>query len=266
MIDQNSRPILTFSRVDVVYEGEGGTAPVTALQDIRMDVREGEFVALIGPSGCGKSTLLRVAADLIEPAAGHVFVAGKTPVQARRTREIGFVFQEAALLEWRRILANVALPLELQGTPKGERLERARRLLDLVGIGDFENAWPRQLSGGMRQRAAIARAMSTEPRVMMMDEPFGALDQITRDRLNLELSIISERQKMTVMFVTHSIHEAVFLSDRIIVMSPRPGRITEVLDVDLPRPRNLAVRDEPRFIELCRQVERLLGEGFHGEH
>ncbi|MFA5120455.1 ABC transporter ATP-binding protein [Zavarzinia sp.] len=257
--------LLAFSGIDVTYGGEHGTAPVTALKAVDLEVREGEFVSLIGPSGCGKSTLLRVAADLIKPSAGTALIDGVSPADARLNREIGFVFQDAALLEWRRILANVALPLELQGVPKEKRLARARELLALVGIGEFENAWPRQLSGGMRQRAAIARAMSTRPRVMMMDEPFGALDQITRDRLNLELSRIVEKERMTVVFVTHSIHEAVFLSDRVVVMSPRPGRIREVIDVDLPRPRELTVRDTPRFTELCRLGERLLEEGFHGE-
>lgn len=259
-----SIPILSFKDIDVVYGGEHGTHAVTALKAIDLDIREGEFVSLIGPSGCGKSTLLRVAADLIKPSAGTARIDGLSPSDARLNREIGFVFQDAALLEWRRILANVALPLELQGIPKDKRLARARELLQLVGIAEFENAWPRQLSGGMRQRASIARAMSTRPRVMMMDEPFGALDQITRDRLNLELSALAEREKMTVVFVTHSIHEAIFLSDRVVVMSPRPGRITEVIDVDLPRPRTLAVRETPRFSELCRLGERLLGEGFHG--
>lgn len=258
-----SIPILSFKDIDVVYGGERGTHAVTALKAIDLDIREGEFVSLIGPSGCGKSTLLRVAADLIKPSAGTARIDGLSPSDARLNREIGFVFQDAALLEWRRILANVALPLELQGIPKDKRLARARELLRLVGIAEFENAWPRQLSGGMRQRASIARAMSTRPRVMMMDEPFGALDQITRDRLNLELSALAEREKMTVVFVTHSIHEAIFLSDRVVVMSPRPGRITEVIDVDLPRPRTLAVRETPRFNELCRLGERLLGEGFH---
>lgn len=264
MTAMDATPILSFRGIDVVYGGDHGTTPVTALKAIDLDIREGEFVSLIGPSGCGKSTLLRVAADLIKPSSGRAFVDGVSPADARLNREIGFVFQDAALLEWRRILANVALPLELQKVPKDKRLARARELLKLVGIAEFENAWPRQLSGGMRQRAAIARAMSTRPRVMMMDEPFGALDQITRDRLNLELSALAEREKMTVVFVTHSIHEAIFLSDRVVVMSPRPGRITEVMDIDLPRPRTLAVRDTERFAELCRLGERLLGEGFHG--
>ncbi|WP_038361602.1 ABC transporter ATP-binding protein [Bosea sp. 117] len=254
-------PLLSFSGIDVVFPG-GGTAAVTALKNISLDIKAGEFVSLIGPSGCGKSTLLRVAADLIGPSAGVVRIDGRPPDEMRRQREIGFVFQDAALLEWRRILANVALPLELQGVARDERLARARALLDLVGIAGFENAWPRQLSGGMRQRAAIARAMSTSPRVMLMDEPFGALDQITRDRLNLELSRIAEREAMTVVFVTHSIQEAVFLSDRVVVMTPRPGRITRVIDVDLPHPRQLDMRGTERFIELCQLGERLLSEGF----
>ncbi|MFK8253022.1 ABC transporter ATP-binding protein [Ancylobacter terrae] len=261
----SAAPLLSFRGLDVVFAGEGGTAPVTALKNIDLDIEAGQFVSLIGPSGCGKSTLLRIAADLIPPAAGRVEVAGHPPAEARLRREIGFVFQDSALLEWRRILPNVALPLELQGVPKDQRTARARALLELVGIAAFENAWPRQLSGGMRQRAAIARAMSTSPRVMLMDEPFGALDQITRDRLNLELSQLAEREAMTVVFVTHSIQEAIFLSDKVVVMTPRPGRITRIIDVDLPHPRRLDVRETDRFVELCRLGERLLSEGFHDD-
>ena len=265
MTDTTSSPLVSFRGLDVVFAGEHGTSPVTALENVSLDIEAGQFVSLIGPSGCGKSTLLRVAADLICPSAGHVQVAGRPPAEARLRREIGFVFQDSALLEWRRILANVALPLELQGVGQAERLARARALLEMVGIAGFENSWPRQLSGGMRQRASIARAMSTSPRVMLMDEPFGALDQITRDRLNLELSQIAEREAMTVVFVTHSIQEAIFLSDKVVVMTPRPGRITHVIDVDLPHPRGLEVRETDRFIELCRLGERLLSEGFHDD-
>jgi len=224
---------------------------VVALDGIDVYARPGEFVSLVGPSGCGKSTLLRTVADLLAPTLGTVTVAGASPRETRLRRKLGFVFQDSALLEWRTIEENVMLPLELAGVPHARRRERARELIALVGIAGFEQSFPRQLSGGMRQRASIARAMSTDPAVLLMDEPFGALDQITRDRLNLELLEISQRERMTVVFVTHSIAEAVLLSDRVVILSPRPGRITCVLPIDLQRPRALSVRSEPRFAELA---------------
>ncbi len=248
--------------LQVVYPGEQGAKPVHALQDINLEVDEGQFISLIGPSGCGKSTLLRVLADLITPTGGTARINDHPPRTARLNREVGFVFQDAALLEWRRVLANVALPLELQGVPRAERQARARELIELVGLKGFERSYPRQLSGGMRQRAAIARAMSTSPKVMLMDEPFGALDQITRDRLNLELLELSQRQRMTVLFVTHSIREAVLLSDRVAVMSARPGRIIKLLEIDLPRPRTLESRETDAFERLARTGVHVLEEGF----
>lgn len=251
-----------FEGVQVVYPGEQGGEPVHALEGIDLAVGAGEFVSLIGPSGCGKSTLLRVLADLTRPTAGTVRIGGETPRAARLQRKVGFVFQDAALLEWRRVLANVVLPLEIQGVARKERQARARELIQLVGLKGFERAYPRQLSGGMRQRAAIARAMSTNPEVMLMDEPFGALDQITRDRLNMELLELSQRERMTVLFVTHSIREAVLLSDRVAVMTPRPGRITDVIEVDLPRPRSLAARETSAFEALARHGVHLLERGF----
>jgi NitT/TauT family transport system ATP-binding protein len=238
-------------------------AVVQAVADVDLTIAEGEFVALIGPSGCGKSTLLRTVADLLSPTTGTVRIDGKTPREVRLERKVGFVFQDAALLEWRTIVDNVMLPLELAGVPYADRLRRASALIEMVGIGGFEKSYPRQLSGGMRQRASIARAMSTDPKVLLMDEPFGALDQITRDRLNLELLELSQREKMTVVFVTHSIAEAVLLSDRVVIMSPRPGRIRTILPIDLPRPRTLAVRTEPRFTELAEIGLAELEHGFH---
>ncbi len=223
-----------FADVSISYRGGKGAATVQAVSGVDLAIAPGEFVSLVGPSGCGKSTLLRTLADLLAP-----------------TSKLGFVFQESALLEWRTIEDNVMLPLEIAGVGYAERRERARALIALVGIAGFERSFPRQLSGGMRQRASIARAMSTDPEVLLMDEPFGALDQITRDRLNLELLEISQRERMTVVFVTHSIAEAVLLSDRVVIMSPRPGRIRCILPIDLPRPRALSVRHEPRFAELA---------------
>ncbi len=254
--------LVDFENVSVTYQVAGQRTEVEALKDISVKVEEGSFTSLIGPSGCGKSTLLRVAADLVAPTGGHVTVEGRPPSDARRARRIGFVFQEPALLDWRNVLENVALPLELQGTVRREREAEARRLLTLVGLEGFETVWPSQLSGGMRQRASIARALSTAPHVMLMDEPFGALDQITRDRMNLELVRIFEETGITVVFVTHSIREAVFLSDRVVVMTPRPGRIARTIEIDLERPRTLAVRDSPGFAELVRLGGRELEEGY----
>ncbi len=250
-----------ISDVDVIYPGALGASAVHALDGIDLAVRDGEFVSLIGPSGCGKSTLLRVLSDLAKPTEGSVVVAGDDPRRARLKRKVGFVFQDAALLEWRRILTNVALPLEIEGVPRGKRLARAQELIDLVGLSGFERQYPNQLSGGMRQRAAIARAMSTKPEVLLMDEPFGALDQITRDRLNLELLNLTQKNRMTVLFVTHSIREAVLLSDRVVVMTARPGRISEIIEVDLPRPRTLEVRETAAFAALANRGVHLLEMG-----
>ena len=259
-------PCVVFDRVSMVFRGHDAHGDVQALGGIDLTVGEREFVSLIGPSGCGKSTLLRVIADIIAPSAGSASINGRPPLSARLGREIGFVFQDPALLEWRRILGNVALPLELAGVIRAERESRAMELIDLVGLKGFEAAWPRQLSGGMKQRAAIARALATRPRVLLMDEPFGALDQITRDRLNMELVRISETTQATVLFVTHSIREAVLLSDRVVVMSPRPGRIVADIAIDLPRPRSLATRDDPRYADLVQRGSSELERGYGRGH
>ena len=234
---------------------------ITALESIALDVRETEFVSLIGPSGCGKSTLLRVVADLIEPTAGDVIVNGKTARQARLDREYGFVFQEAVLYDWRTVRKNISLPLELMGWDGSRRRQRVDELLDLVELGGFGDHHPWQLSGGMQQRVAIARALSFSPSLLLMDEPFGALDEMTRERLNAELLRIWERSRSTVIFVTHSIAEAVFLSTRVVVMSRRPGRIAAIVDIDLPQPRTADTREEARFFELVTEVRDRLREG-----
>lgn len=255
---------VSFEGVSIVFPGQADHPPVHALDNISLRINPQQFVSLIGPSGCGKSTLLRVISDLIAPSSGAARIDGREPRAARLAREIGFVFQDSALLEWRSILGNVALPLELGGTPVNEREERSRKLIALVGLSGFEQAWPRQLSGGMRQRAAIARALATHPRVLLMDEPFGALDQITRDRLNMELVRITEATEATVLFVTHSIREAVLLSDRVVVMSPRPGRIIADIEIDLARPRTLATRDDPRYLDLIKIGAAALEKGYLG--
>lgn len=256
-----AKSVIAIEDVSLVYPGESRTGDVMALADIDLTVEDGAFVSLIGPSGCGKSTLLRLLADLLKPTSGRITVAGHSPAETRLARQIGFVFQDPALLEWRRILDNVTLPLELRGVRRQQREARAKELIDLVGLTGFEHSWPRQLSGGMRQRAAIARALSTEPKVLLMDEPFGALDQLTRDRLNMELARIHEVTGTTVMLVTHSIREAVLLSDRVAVMTPRPGRISKLIDVPLPRPRTLKARDHDRFEELVREGSAELEKG-----
>jgi NitT/TauT family transport system ATP-binding protein len=236
-------------------------APVTALADINLTIARGEFVSFIGPSGCGKTTLMRVIADLERATSGHITVNGLSPEQARLSRAYGYVFQAPALYPWRSVLKNVMLPLEIMGLPAAEQRERALAQLALVGLTGFEKKFPWQLSGGMQQRVSIARAMAFEPKLLLMDEPFGALDEITRDHLNEQLLRLWERTGKTVIFVTHSISEAVFLSNRIVVMSPRPGRIIEVIDNHLPAGRTLDVRETPAFAEVAQKVRAALRAG-----
>jgi NitT/TauT family transport system ATP-binding protein len=252
-----SEPVVSLRGVTKSFEAAG----VTALQSIDLDVGPGEFVSLIGPSGCGKSTLLRVVGDLVEPTSGTVVVNGKSARQARRDGDYGIVFQDAVLYDWRTVTKNIALPLELLGWDKARRAERVEELLRLVELKGFGDHHPWQLSGGMQQRVAIARALSFSPALLLMDEPFGALDEMTRERLNGELLRIWEASGATVVFVTHSIAEAVFLSTRVVVMSRRPGRIAALVDVDLPHPRNADTREEPRFFELVTAVRDRLREG-----
>jgi NitT/TauT family transport system ATP-binding protein len=237
---------------------------VTALQDIDLELATGEFVSLIGPSGCGKSTLLRVIGDLIEPTRGSITVNGKSASQARNDGDYGIVFQDAVLFDWRTVAKNIALPLEMLGWDRQRRRQRVDEMLELVELGGFAEHHPWQLSGGMQQRVAIARALAFEPSLLLMDEPFGALDEMTRERLNLELLSIWEQTGSTVVFVTHSISEAVFLSSRVVVMSPRPGRIAGIVDIDLPYPRTVETREAPRFFELVTEVRELLRS--RGEH
>ena len=233
----------------------------TALQGIDLEIGEREFVSLIGPSGCGKSTLLRIIGDLIEPSSGTIVVNGKSARQARNDRDYGIVFQDPVLYDWRTVAKNVALPLEMARWSRQKRNERVRRMLELVELQGFENHRPWQLSGGMQQRVSIARALSFDPALLLMDEPFGALDEMTRERLNMELLKIWEASRSTIVFVTHSITEAVFLSTRVVVMSPRPGQISELIPVDLPQPRTAATREAPSFFELVTHVREALHLG-----
>jgi len=238
-----------------------GGQQTVALTGVNLSVREGEFVSLIGPSGCGKTTLLRLIADLEQASAGTLLVNGLTPEQAREQRSYGYVFQAPALYPWRNVERNVMLPLEVMGLPRAERHARAARVLDLVGLTEFRRRFPWQLSGGMQQRASIARALSFEPPLLLMDEPFGALDEITRDGLTLHLHQLWRRTGLTAMFVTHSVLEAVFLSTRIVVMSSRPGRVVSVIESDLPADRDLDVRETPGFLAVAHAVRAALREG-----
>jgi NitT/TauT family transport system ATP-binding protein len=259
----NNESVVSLRSVSKVFE-RGNTV---ALEGIDLDVAPREFVSLIGPSGCGKSTLLRIVGDLIQPSGGEVVVNGKSAHQARVDRDYGIVFQDAVLYDWRTVSKNIALPLEMAGWDRAKRARRVEEMLELVELGGFGDHHPWQLSGGMQQRVSIARALSFSPPLLLMDEPFGALDEMTRERMNSELLRIWEEAGATVVFVTHSIAEAVFLSTRVVVMSPRPGRITGVVEVDLPQPRGVRTREEPRFAELVREVRRLLraGGGFDVE-
>ncbi len=250
-------PVVSINGVTKEF-GKGG---VVALKDIALDVAPREFVSLIGPSGCGKSTLLRVIGDLIQPSSGDVVVNGKSAHQARLDRDYGIVFQDATLFDWRTVAKNIALPLEMLGWDRRRRAERVREMLALVELTGFDNHHPWQLSGGMQQRVSIARALSFSPPLLLMDEPFGALDEMTRERMNSEVLRIWEQTGTTIVFVTHSIAEAVFLSTRVVVMSARPGRIADVIEIDLPRPRAAATREQPRFFELVTEVREALHLG-----
>lgn len=237
--------------------GAGTPGEVNALDDVSVDIAGGEFISLIGPSGCGKSTMLRLIGDLLEPTAGGVEVFGKPAAQARLDRDYGMVFQQAGLFDWRTVAANVELPLELMGQSKSDRSARSAEMLELVELGDFGKSYPWQLSGGMQQRVAIARALSFSPRLLLMDEPFGALDEMTRENMQTEVLRIHEELGTTIVFVTHSIAEAVFLSNRVIVLSPRPGRIHSVIDVDLGG-RDAQIRESAEFFKKTTEVREAL--------
>jgi NitT/TauT family transport system ATP-binding protein len=256
-------PLLAVDVRDASLIYNPQTAPVHALSHVDLAIEPGEFVSLIGPSGCGKTTLLRVIADLEHITSGSVLVNGVSPHDARLARAYGYVFQAPALFPWRTVLGNVKLPLQIQGRPAAECEAIAREQLARVGLSGFETKFPWQLSGGMQQRASIARALSFEPRILMMDEPFGALDEITRDRLNEQLQQLWQRERRTVVFVTHSIAEAVYLSTRIVVMSPRPGRIVRTITSTLPDERHLGLRDSVEFMEMAHAVREALADGHH---
>ena len=253
----SSQPVVAIRGVTKVFN-ERGADRVKALEEINLDIYPGEFVALLGPSGCGKSTLLRLVGDLIPPTTGTVQVNGKSAHQARLDRNYGIVFQQATLYEWRTISKNVQLPLEVMNYSRAQREARVQAMLRLVQLEEFDQHYPWQLSGGMQQRVAIARALAFEPSILLMDEPFGALDEITRERMQMELLSIWSQTQTTVIFVTHSISEAVFLSSRVAVMSARPGCIAGVIDIDLPRPRAFETREDARFFAKITEVRECL--------
>ncbi|MFO1087799.1 MAG: ABC transporter ATP-binding protein [Reyranellaceae bacterium] len=252
----DSAEAVRCERVSVRFTTERGT--VTALENVDLSIARGSFLTLLGPSGCGKSTLLRVMADLIEPTGGKITLLGDVPTTARLNREIGFVFQDAALLPWRNVLDNVTLPLQVGGGKALPGARSPRELIDLVGLAGWEGALPHELSGGMRQRVAIARALVSGPRLLLMDEPFGALDEITRDRLNEELLQVWESTGTTIVFVTHSIYEAAFLGQQVLLLAARPGRVRELVPVTLPNPRRLAMRETQEFVALAGTLRRIL--------
>ena len=251
-------PIIEIRNVTKVFGNTGGG--LVALQNVSLGIAPGEFVSLIGPSGCGKSTLLRLIGDLLPPTQGQITVKGKTPEQARLDRDYGIIFQAPVLYDWRTVTKNVQLPLEVMKYKKAERARVAEQMLELVGLSDFCDSYPWQLSGGMQQRVSIARALSFNPSILLMDEPFGALDEFTRERMNLELLKIWDKTGTTVIFVTHSIPEAVFLGNRVVVMTPRPGQIAQVVVVDLPYPRTFETRESVRYFESVTQVREALRE------
>ena len=252
-------PTIDARGLHLTFETNDG--PVHALQDVNLKINKGDFVSFIGPSGCGKTTFLRCIAGLETPTSGHISVNGLTPDEARRARAYGYVFQAAGLYPWRTIGGNIRLPLEIMGFSKFEMSQRVERVLELVDLTGFDKKFPWQLSGGMQQRASIARALAFDADILLMDEPFGALDEIVRDHLNEQLLQLWARTKKTIGFVTHSIPETVYLSTKIVVMSPRPGRITDVIDSSLPKERPLEIRDSPEFISIAQRVRDGLRAG-----
>ena len=253
------RLVVDASNISLSFETADGK--VDALSNVSLQIADGEFVSFIGPSGCGKTTMLRVIADLQQPTSGNLLVNGMTAEQARLARSYGYVFQAPALFPWRTIEKNLKLPLEIMGFSETEQQQRAERYLALVNLTGFERKYPWQLSGGMQQRVSIARALSFDPDLLLMDEPFGALDEIVRDHLNQQLLHLWDTTKKTVLFVTHSIPEAVFLSSRIVVMSPRPGRIIDVIECNFPRDRTLEIRETPEFLKIAHRVREGLRAG-----
>ena len=250
-----STPEIQIKNISMKYPVNNGD-DVAALNDVSLDIRQGEFISLLGPSGCGKTTLLRIIADLIQPTSGSVSIHGQTPREIRIQKKYGFVFQSPVLYDWRTVRRNICMPMEIMGIPKKERTARIDRMLELVDLQDFGSKYPFELSGGMQQRVGIARALALDPEYLMMDEPFSALDEFTREKLNEDLLHIWSKTNKTIIFVTHNIPESVFLSDRVVVLSPHPGRISAIVDIDLPRPRRNILRETPEFYEYVAKIRK----------
>lgn len=250
---QNSNVEIMLKDIGMVYKTNDGR-DVTALTGVSLDIQKGEFISLLGPSGCGKTTLLRIIADLLQPTSGEISIAGESPRDARLSKKYGIVFQSPVLYDWRTVKKNIMLPLEIMHIPKAEREDRAMKMLDIVGLTEFANHYPNQLSGGMQQRVGIARALAIQPQILLMDEPFSALDEFTKEKLHEDLLRIWAKTNKTIIFVTHNIQEAVFLSSRICVLSPHPGRLSAVIDVDIPRPRTMDIKDTPEFTAYVSKV------------
>lgn len=245
---------IKIENLSMVYPDKKGGKPLTALQDINLDIREGEFISLLGPSGCGKTTLLRLIADLLQPTSGNISVRGQSPRDIRLQRKYGIVFQNPVLYDWRTVRRNVCMPMELMGMKKSDRTAQVTKMLDLVGLTSFGKHYPYELSGGMQQRVGIARALAINPEILLMDEPFSALDEFTREKLHIDLLDIWKKTKKTVVFVTHNISEAVFLSDRVVVLSPHPGRVSAVIDIRIPRPRSMESRQSQQFYDYITKI------------
>ncbi len=248
---------ISIENVSVTYQKTAKSETFTALQNVSLDIRQGEFISFLGPSGCGKTTLLRLIADLQDPSEGNIYVGGSTPSDYRKDNKYSFVFQQPVLFEWRTVEKNVELPLEVRKFPKKEKQKAAAEMLEMAGLKDYAKYFPSQLSGGMQQRVNIARAFSTNPEILLMDEPFSALDEFTKDRLQEDLLKIWRRTHKTVIFVTHNIEEAVFLSDRVCVFSPNPGKLKQIIDIDIPRPRDASVKETAEFYDYVKEIRRV---------
>ncbi len=247
-------PEIRIENLSIHFPGKNGEEDINALSDVTLDIRQGEFISLVGPSGCGKTTLLRSIADLQAPTMGSISIRGQSPRDIRMQKKFGIVFQSPVLFDWRTVRRNVCMPMELAKLPKKYRTERVTKMLELVGLYDFGQKYPHELSGGMQQRVGIARALAIKPEILLMDEPFSALDEFTKEKLHEDLLRIWQKTNKTIVFVTHNIQEAVFLSDRVVVLSPHPGRVSAVVDIDIPRPRTLAVKSAPEFSAMVSKV------------
>ncbi len=254
MTDHNAETEIKIENLSVKFPCKNDGEPVIALQNINLDIKQGEFISLLGPSGCGKTTLLRTIADLQKPTSGSITVRGQSPREIRLQKKYGIVFQNPVLYDWRTVRRNVCMPMELMGMPKKDRTARVTKMLELVGLMDFGKKYPHELSGGMQQRVGIARALAIRPEILLMDEPFSALDEFTKEKLHEDLLRIWKKTNKTILFVTHNIQEAVFLSDRVVVLSPHPGRVSAVVDINIERPRTLAVKNTPEFNGMVAKV------------